>query len=85
MNGLSPSEAARLDRFIGLLLFPALDVPEQHADTAKGIARALLASRVKWSALDLSFLRLAACGHAYEREDYARLNALLAQAMERTA
>lgn len=85
MNGLSPHEAARLERFINLLLFPALHGPEQLAETNKGRARGMLASRVKWSALELAFLRSAACGGAYRRSDSARLNDLLAQAGERTA
>lgn len=84
MNGLNPREQARLDRFIDALLFPALREPDDYAETHKGVARALLASRVRWSPLDLAYIRWAAAGGADSAGDYARLERLLHYAMERS-
>lgn len=85
MTALNPRERERLDHFIDLLMFPVLDEPSVYAETHKGVARALLASRHRWSALDLAFLRWAAAGGADSAVDYVRLDKLLSEARERTA
>lgn len=84
MSGLDPRERARLDSFIDALLFPVLEGPRDYAETHKGVARALLASRVRWSPLDLAYIRWAAAGGADSPGDYVRLDKLLHHAMERT-
>lgn len=83
MSGLNPEERDRLERFINLLMFPALTEPSDYADTHKGVARTLLASRHRWSALNLAYLRWAAAGGADRATDYGRLSDLLIQAKER--
>lgn len=83
MSGLSPREQARLDQFIDSLMFPALSEPGDYAEPHMGVARALLASRHRWSPLDLAYLRWAAAGGADRASDYNRLDDLLCQARER--
>ena len=85
MSGLDPQQRDRLEHFINLLMVPALDEHAVDAETHKGVARALLASRHRWAPLDLAYLRWAACGGADRASDYARLDCLLEQARERAS
>ncbi|MCT2559244.1 hypothetical protein N0B51_09630 [Tsuneonella sp. YG55] len=85
MSGLSPEQRARLDRFMALVMIPCMEDPAQVAETHSGMAKAMLATTVRWSALDLAFLRWAAAGGADSGVDYPRLERLMCQAMERTA
>lgn len=71
MSALSHVEAARLTRFIAALVAPV----EQGAHT--GVARACLASRVRWPADDLRFLRAMVVRENASPADWARLTALV--------
>lgn len=84
MIALEPRDRARLDRFIGLLLFPALG-PDEDEWTHKGVARALLASKVRWTPADLAFLRAMACARLSSADKMARLMGLFHDARERSA
>jgi hypothetical protein len=83
MSAHDPCQRDRLEQFINALLLPAFDGSGAYADTHKGVARALLASRHRWSPLGLAFLRWAACGGADSATDYVRLNKLLNHARQR--
>ena len=84
MTALDLRERARLDRFINLLLFPALG-PDEDEATHKGVARALLASKIHWPAADLAFLRRVACLRLANSGEWPRLLGLWAAALERAA
>jgi len=65
--------------FIALLLAPIPD--EAHT----GIARAILASRFRFTQDDLGFLRRMVCCRSATSSDFARLTALVEMARDRVA
>lgn len=71
MSALSPREAERLAKFIARLLSPI----EQGAHV--GVAKACLASKVRWQPDDLAFLRSMVVQDTADRDDWARLQGLV--------